>query len=615
MRRGGSSVLFGTVREYFSLSLSPIGLVRHPVLTPPSLDVLRDSSGLTISADEGFGGARTWDSHPEHDNWIEIHELGHGNFSKVVLAKHAYEKGRVAALKIVFVNDPMLDEETKDLLVQEGDILFELSHPNLIKCRNIYPSENGGLLVYELEYLRGPNLLEGIYAMRNTYSEKDASRIFKQITDAVGYLHEHKVIHRDIKPENVVFEREIKEGMSMAEYYDAPVVKVLDLGLAWRMGSSDGGSPGSKTSDSSATVTTLEVGCIGSPGFIAPEIVFDKPHTPAMDVYGLGVLLFIMLVGRKPYDLNQSESLEYAAIPIKDAPGMKDPRWLDLSPDAKHLILGMLREDPTKRMTCKQVLAHEWVRSEGGLTLRHLGAEIAMGAATVGEMRRLKFLDMAVASTMDGVDSRDASISRRSGSRSVRGFSISLSSRGSSRDVSVGGKSGKERYLAALDKSVRRGKSVHGGGVMDNMARSLTAKSYTMAHDAGRSVHGRTLEKSVHGRTLEKSVHGKSGRQSNDRSTHERSRRGGSSGHGLRQLGKAVSGYLEERSVHGRRSGGMSRSSSKGSGLNLAGLATKSAEKNGIQAGKEMNQRWRNSLDGSGSMGRKVRAIKPVVDQ
>ena len=568
---------------------------------------------LTISANDGYGGSREWDGHPEHANWIEVHELGHGNFSKVVLAKHAYEKGRVAALKIVFVNDPLLDEETKALLVQEGNLLFELSHPNLVNCRQIYPSKEG-VLVYELEYLRGMNLLEGIYVMRNTYSERDAARIFKQIVEAVGYLHENGVIHRDIKPENVVFQNMLKGGISVQQYYKAPVVKLLDLGLAWKMDggsiegingagrdgdggelrvsvSGDTGFISRKTSEAMTdmtwtTVSGVETGCIGSPGFIAPEVVFDKPHTPAMDVYGLGVLLFIMLVGRKPYDSNLTESLEYATIPIKEAQGLKDPRWLDLSPDAKHLILGMLREDPKRRMNCTQILQHEWITSEGGLTLRHLGEDIAMGAATVGEMRRLRHLDRAISSSMDSsVTSHAVDASRsRSGRR---------------RAVNPGSK---DKYLAAFDRSVRRERSAHGGSAIENMARSITAKSYSIAHDAGRSVHGRTLERSVH----ERSFHGNRNFEDGANDMLKKRPSTGMSGHGLRQLGKAVSGYIEERSVHGRRT------SSRETETQLDDLDLSSrSNPHGFLAAQEMNERWRSSLDGSGSRGRTVNAVKP----
>jgi calcium/calmodulin-dependent protein kinase I len=111
-----------------------------------------------------------------------------------------------------------------------------------------------------------------------------------------------------------------------------------------------------------------------------------------MDVFAMGVLLFIMLVGRKPFNAQQSEKLQYARLTLSAAPGLKDPRWLDLSPDAKDLVMGMLAFDPARRLTAAQVLAHEWVASRGGATLRTLGDDVALGAAAVAEMRRLRFL-------------------------------------------------------------------------------------------------------------------------------------------------------------------------------------------------------------------------------
>lgn len=68
------------------------------------------------------------------------------------------------------------------------------------------------------------------------------------------------------------------------------------------------------------------IGGLGSVGFIAPEILKDQVHTPAMDIFGMGVVLFIMLVGRKPFDVKETENLTYANIGLEGAPGLKDSR-------------------------------------------------------------------------------------------------------------------------------------------------------------------------------------------------------------------------------------------------------------------------------------------------
>jgi serine/threonine protein kinase len=67
-------------------------------------------------------------------------------------------------------------------------------------------------------------------------------------------------------------------------------------------------------------------GALGSPGFVAPEIIMHQEHTPAMDVFSLGVVLFIMLVGRKPYNIKECENLSYCNMDIRAAPGLQDSR-------------------------------------------------------------------------------------------------------------------------------------------------------------------------------------------------------------------------------------------------------------------------------------------------
>lgn len=450
---------------------------------------------LTITADDGVWN-RPWDSHPARDEWTELSTLGHGSFSKVVLAEHKRDKKRVAALKIVFMDDPGLSEGTKRLLVQEGEMLSEFHHPHIVSCLGKLPSRE--ILIYELEYLEGCTVLDGIYYLRNTYSEKDAAQIIAQVVDAVAYIHDKGVIHRDIKPENVVFVDKIPEERTLKSLYDIPVVKLLDFGLAYRI-PRDGG---------------VERGCLGSAGFIAPEVIKGRQHTTTMDIYGLGALLFIMLVGRKPYDLQQCENLKYHEIPIEDAPGLQDGRFRRLSPEAKDLLMGMLAYDPEMRLTAKEILQHEWITTEGGRTIRHLGKSTALGAATVAEMRRIRFL----AKGLSAMESSDTSGSNRSKKRTD-----------------------KDLYLEELDRSIRMDKSAHGGNsIFGSAARSLAGKSFAIAHDAGRNVHENILEGSHYGaRDVD----------SNPKEGSVRNLFNNATSSSLKLFSQSVSQYIEEKSV------------------------------------------------------------------
>lgn len=99
----------------------------------------------------------------------------------------------------------------------------------------------------------------------------------------------------------------------------------------------------------------MVAGALGSPGFISPDIVLNGEHTPAMDMYAAGVVLFILLVGRKPYNVAECEDLSYCHIDISKAPGLQDPRWQALSEPAKELVLGLLAHDPLQRWSAQQV--------------------------------------------------------------------------------------------------------------------------------------------------------------------------------------------------------------------------------------------------------------------
>jgi hypothetical protein len=432
---------------------------------------------FTIDADDQLPPHQRWDDHPAHKYFEVIKDLGAGAFSQVVLARHR-ESGRLTALKVVFMEGPEMDDGTRCMLVKEGEFLRELSHPNLVKCSDVIESPRAHVFV--LEYLRGCNVLDGLRRLHHTYTERDAAVIFIQLASVVAYMHQAGVIHRDIKPENLQY-RDSPEEVGLRDKsrkhqhrHDdksrtvtsivegipegAPVMKLIDLGMAIRY---DPKSP--------------DHGALGSAGFVAPEIIRGKAHTPAMDVFSMGVLLFIMLVGRKPFNIVDSEKLAYARMELKDAPGLKDPRWLDLSPDAKDLLMRMLAYDPARRLTAAQVLQHEWVTTLGGRVSRLLGADVALGAATVAEMRRLRFL-------CNGV----VALQRAAAATALAGDPAPGATR-------MHANASTRAYKNEFKRLKRKEASVHGGArSLRGIARVIAAKSFATAHDAGAgaSVHG-----------------------------------------------------------------------------------------------------------------------------
>ncbi|PSC73234.1 calcium calmodulin-dependent kinase type IV-like isoform A [Micractinium conductrix] len=380
----------------------------------------------------------------------------------------------MAALKVVFLQSPAVvdDPEHLELLKRESDLLGMLDHPNIVECKDVVRSPRQLVLV--LEWLRGGQVIDRLHELGLQYSEQQAAAIFVQVAAAVAHMHEYRVLHRDIKPENVMFAEPPAEakaapltaaqlqagrplnggGAGGAPAQKMPVVKLVDLGMACLY-------------DPAKQIT----GPLGSPGFVAPEIIAGAAHAPSMDVFSLGALLFIMLVGRKPFNIKESENLRYALLPLQEAPGLKDPRWLDLSPDAKHLVMGMLAYDPARRLTMPQVLDHEWVVSRGGILPRPLGRDVVFGAATVASIRRLRNLCGGVVAFN-------------------RAAAAAGSTAGSKPQKTKGGPndSAKDVYLRRLKQSQRLDPSAR-GGTMNRIAASLASSAYARTHDAGGSVN------------------------------------------------------------------------------------------------------------------------------
>ncbi|KAK9824560.1 hypothetical protein WJX72_011313 [[Myrmecia] bisecta] len=436
----------------------------------------------TCTGDLTQAGWLQWSDHPIRNEYQVVMDLGEGAFSQVVLAKHKTVPNKYAALKVVYLQNPDLDEDHKAVLRREAEYLTMLDNPHIVEAYDVV--ENEKQLVIVMEYLRGGQLFDHLHRVAGeTYSEQQAALIFAQMADALACLHDYGIMHRDIKGENVVF---AADPLKMAADPTAvPVVKIIDLGMA-------------------AIYNHEEpiYGALGSPGFIAPDIIQDGQHTLAMDLFALGVLLFIMLVGRKPYNLKECGDLTYASIKLEDAPGLQDPRWKGLSDAARDLVLGMLDYDPKKRLTAKQVLAHEWVVTKGGVEPRPLDANVARGAANVASVRRLRNMVHGVVALQrierlsgQPVEARKEYLKRQraqmQASQRTQGYRGDISGRGISRLESM-----------ALKVNAKAASKLHDAGKTADPHRDISVHFRPYRDRGGASMHGSDASVSGRGRNF-----------------------------------------------------------------------------------------------------------------
>jgi len=261
-------------------------------------------------------------------------EIGRGATSVV---KEVTQKGTKQnfAMKIIQKN---ID---KKIIRTEIGILLRLNHPNVIKLKEIFESETQLFLILEL--VTGGELFDRIVE-RQYYNEKDAADAVKQICEAVAYLHDNEIVHRDLKPENLLYR-------SPAE--DSPL-KIADFGL-------------SKILTNNATMQTV----CGTPGYCAPEVLRGEEYEPAIDMWAVGVITYILLCGFEPFYDDRGDQAMFQRI-LKCDYEFMSPWWDEVSVNAKDLVSKLIVKDPKKRLTAKQALQHPWVQGKGA-NFKHMG--------------------------------------------------------------------------------------------------------------------------------------------------------------------------------------------------------------------------------------------------
>lgn len=251
--------------------------------------------------------------------------LGTGAFSEVRLAERKDVPGEMYAVKII---DKKALKGKEDSLENEIKVLRRLTHPNIVQLLETYEDKQKVYLIMEL--VTGGELFDRIVE-KGSYTEKDASDLIRQVLEAVNYMHEQGVVHRDLKPENLLYYSPEEDSKIM----------ISDFGL-------------SKMEDSGIMATAC-----GTPGYVAPEVLAQKPYGKAVDVWSIGVISYILLCGYPPF-YDENDANLFAQI-LKGEFEFDSPYWDDISDFAKDFIRQLMCVDVKKRFTCRQALQHPWI--------------------------------------------------------------------------------------------------------------------------------------------------------------------------------------------------------------------------------------------------------------
>ena len=265
-------------------------------------------------------------------NYKKICKLGKGAFGKVYKAKEIISD-KIVAVKQISINN---SEANYELILKEIEVLSNISHPNIVKYYKYY-EENDRIYII-MEYLEGGTLKEFINDKKKEINEDICRIIIKQILSALSHLHYiADICHRDIKPENIMFGS--KDNINS--------IKLIDFGLS---------------SNSFEHKNYLE-NC-GTLIYMAPEQISNKIYSKSVDIWSVGIILYMLLNGGKNPFYNKGESREKIIYKIRNKKVEFDDKNYPISEMGKDFIKKLLKKNSSSRYTVRPALNHPWITME-----------------------------------------------------------------------------------------------------------------------------------------------------------------------------------------------------------------------------------------------------------
>ena len=257
-------------------------------------------------------------------------KIGEGKYATVYKGVYKISE-RIAAIKVLEKEN--LSSNELNMIQNEIDILKICQHPNIVKLYDVIEDDEKMHIIMEL--IEGPDLFCHLEKKNFDINELEANKIVHQLSSALFYLNIFGIVHRDIKPENILL-------TSKSQNYD---IKLIDFGLGIILG------PKEKSEQPFGTVS-----------YVSPEVLCGNEYDKSVDIWCVGILSYLLLVGRLPFDNPDDDENEIARQTINDPPPFTEEKWNKVSIEAKDFVNKCLQKDPLVRININEILEHDWLK-------------------------------------------------------------------------------------------------------------------------------------------------------------------------------------------------------------------------------------------------------------
>ncbi|KAI3388813.1 hypothetical protein SNEBB_002182 [Seison nebaliae] len=254
--------------------------------------------------------------------------LGSGTYGIVTKCIYKNEYDIPYAMKRL--NREGLSSSSKDMIVNEIEILKTIKHDNVVNLINFFWNKKHIYLL--LEYCSGGDLACFI-AKNFRLTEKLTQNFMKQIASATGYMFEHAIGHYDLKPQNIL----------IVSKTQPPTLKIADFGFG-------------RFLQRKPTETEIK----GSPLYMAPEILEGQPYSCQVDLWAIGIIMYECLFGRPPFNSRHIDEL-VLEITDKTQWRVEIPKSIILSRDCRNLLENLLVKDVKKRISFQKFFIHPFI--------------------------------------------------------------------------------------------------------------------------------------------------------------------------------------------------------------------------------------------------------------